>query len=139
MLDVTETGGEGGASETAGEQGKGERNNGSDQAARCLTGNGERGEAGAAEALQRPCETNWHPGPNGFTSASFLPLLDCRQQSAQSMRSEKADHLTRRVQCEITTPHKRTTRASFCKSTAVSGTLCFCKALLLLDRVYNKA
>lgn len=73
VLEVKDTGGERGASETAGEQGKGVRNNRNDQAACCLTGNGMKGWGGGRPGPQRPHETN------SFTSSCFLPPLDHNQ------------------------------------------------------------
>lgn len=44
----------GGASDTAGKQWKGVRNNRNDRAACCFTGNGERGWGGVSSGPQRP-------------------------------------------------------------------------------------
>lgn len=56
-----------------------------------------------------------------FISTCFLPLLDYREQSALSMRSEKADHLHRRMQCKITTPSKEQEGLMFVKAQQQHG------------------
>lgn len=70
VLEVKNTGGEGGVSETAGEQGKGVRNNRNDQAARCSTGNERGGEVGGDQGHRGPMR-NWYPEQNSLNSTCF--------------------------------------------------------------------
>lgn len=110
-----------GPSQTAGEQGKGVRNNRNDQAACCSTGNGERGRGGVGASHRGPVRQTAIQSETALPRPAFCLCW----ATALSMRSEKADHLSRRVQGKITAPYKEQKGLMFVKAQQQHGRCVF--------------
>lgn len=141
MQEVTDAGAQ--AEEQQGEQGGAGgllRDNRNNQAAAAAGQEMKRRGAGVGGRLRphRSCETHWHPESNSSNSKQFVPLQNLREQSSLGVNSQKAEHLSRRVQRQITTPYREQKELMVVERSS-THTACLSKALLLLHRVCNRA